>query len=472
MKFKIILIIVLSTIFSLSLFADKVDIESARNVAKNLYYERINEFTDTDYHNISFSEDIEIKYNTETVFYAFNIGNDKGFVMISADNNAYPVLAYSFHGKYSEVRQPPALKSMVLSYKNQLSYIIKNDLASNDEIDEAWQRYSSYSGKSFKAVNTVGPLLTTLWDQGVYYNQQCPSASGGPGDHVYTGCVATAMAQVLRYHQHPSQGVGSHNYYSTYGYLSANYGTTSYNWSNMPTTLLAPNYDVAQLMSHCGISIDMNYSTSGSWASTSDAAYAFYTYFKYSPSCEMKLKSYYTDIYWKIMLRADLINSRPLMYRGQDQTYGGHSFVCDGFQYPDHFHFNWGWGGSNDGYFYVTSLNSGYYDFTYEQGAIFNLYPSTNSGTANIEEEISNSEVLVYPNPNNGDFTIDLNSEYYGDLNISINDLSGKLIYSDDVFKSQNILINNISIPDINKGMYFISFSYNGGKISRKLFVK
>jgi len=357
MKTKKTILLTLMLIFSFGLFAATVTITEARQIAKNAFYEKVNSYKDVLYSEITFSQEFAINYQSQVVYYAFNLNEEKGYIVVAAEDRVYPILAYAFEGSYSTSAYAPAFYDWMEMYSKQIYYVIQNNSPGTSEIDEMWIYFSNKSTKTrFSTSKDVGPLVSTKWDQDCYYNTSCPTAGAGPCGHVVTGCVSTAMAQLIRYNSYPKKGTGSHSYNAgSYGTLSADFGATTYNYGNMPDQLSSENPDVAQLIHHCGVSVDMNYSPHGSGASTQFARDALVSYFNYSPSAFYGEKNSYTDLKWKILIRADLINSRPLIYRGTGS--GGHAFICDGFQYPDHFHFNWGWSGSGDGYFFLTSLN-------------------------------------------------------------------------------------------------------------------
>jgi PKD repeat protein len=249
-----------------------------------------------------------------------------------------------------------------------------------------WSHYTASSVPLTKAAVAVAPLLGTLaWDQGCYYNAQCPTMSGGDCNKCPTGCLATAMAMIMKYHAYPTHGYSSHSYAHTtangydnnFGTLTANFGAATYNWAAMPNSVNSTNSAVATLMYHCGVAVDMSYDVYGSGAYLSDGAYALNFYFTYS--CSYSIKSMYTDTDWKSMLKNSLDSLRPVLYGGQDPTFGGHAFICDGYQGTnnDYFHFNFGWSGSSNGYEYVDAITpSGTPDnFSTNQEAIFNIHP-------------------------------------------------------------------------------------------------
>ena len=182
----------------------------------------------------------------------------------------------------------------------------------------------------------VSPLLTTTWDQGCYYNALCPSDPSGiyTCGHVYTGCVATAMSQIMKYHNFPPQGVGSHSYEDPpYGLQNADFGNTNYNWSSMPNNVTNSNTPVATLMYHAGVSVNMQYSTSGSGAYNENVPYALMNYFNYNPEIVIQYKSNFSHLEdFKNLIRTDLNQQLPVYYSGSNPS-EGHAFVCDGYRY-------------------------------------------------------------------------------------------------------------------------------------------
>src|ERR1035437_3310116 len=228
---------------------------------------------------------------------------------------------------------------------------------------------------------TVAPLVQTTWNQSPNYNAMCPSSS-------VTGCVATAMAQIMRFWNCPAVCTGSSSYCdctsggfsNQYGTLSANYGATTYNWSNMPLNVTGANTDVATLNYQCGVSVEMDYSPSGSGAQViggnPSAQYSYITYFGYDPNTIQGLdKASYSDAQWIALLKGDLNIGRPIQYIGADPSAGGHTWVCDGYDTNDNFHMNWGWGGADDGYFGINALSAGGYTFSDQNAALIGIQP-------------------------------------------------------------------------------------------------
>ncbi|MCK5856082.1 MAG: C10 family peptidase [Bacteroidales bacterium] len=367
-----ILITILTFGIILSLSANPVDKNRAQIVAENFYSLHMNEGSFPGIQSYQL-----ISFNGINSYYAFNVKNQKGFVLVAANDASIPVLAYSFHGSYNITNQPENFALTIDQYNHQLEYIQQNQIQATQHIVAQWSKYSK-PAQSKAAPPIVGPLLSSIWAQGCYYNEETPADMSGPCNHVVTGCVATAMAQVLNYHQFPNTGSGSHSYASTYGNLTANFGSTTYNWSFMSDTLTSQSTSqnvsaVSTLISHCGIAVDMQYSAGGSGAYSQDAANAFNHYFNYDINLQLLHRASFTDSIWEQMVRTELDSLRPLYYDGSGS--GGHAFVCDGYQSDHYFHFNWGWSGSYNGYFLLTALNPGGMNFSNYCGAVFGMKP-------------------------------------------------------------------------------------------------
>lgn len=239
------------------------------------------------------------------------------------------------------------------------------------------------------------------------------------------------MAQVMKFWNHPVQGSGMHSYnHQTYGTLSANFGSTTYQWSLMPNSISGPNDAIATLMYQCGVSVDMNYSpdVSGAWVVEDDSPVcsesAFKSYFGYSSSLHGEKRENYTTGQWTDMVRADLDAGRPLVYAGFGSG-GGHAFVCDGYDDGNYFHFNWGWGGYYDGYFHIDALDpggtgtgggTGGYNSGHQ--AIFGMVPETTSSTYDLDLY---DNVVASPNPINflQGFSVETKIANYGSNNFS-----------------------------------------------------
>ena len=291
--------------------------------------------------------------------------------MISADDAAYPVLGYSFDQQNDEPDMPPEFLAWMKQYKNQLLEIKKGNLKATAKISHLWHDYLEYDpAHALKRYGQKGilPLLSSRWGQGVYYNAMCPEDLGGNGGHAWAGCVAIAMAQVMYYFGYPETGEGSHGYESDYGYEFADFGNTHYKWNEMVNSIYnLENPAIAELVYHVGVSLEMNYGVTGSGSNTYDTRDALKNFFRYSNDAAYIIRSNQTSSFKDSVIKC-LDQKWPLIYRGGDIT-ASHSFVCDGYQDSTFFHFNWGWNGSWNGYFYIDNLNPAGYNLTYGQAA-------------------------------------------------------------------------------------------------------
>ncbi len=302
----------------------------------------------------------------ENLIYLFQINENGGYILVSGDDEATPVLGYSLKNNPDVSKMPDNFRKWIEGYKSQIRFARSNPEPASREIENQWERLvSGKSGDATKSTTAIGPLLATQWDQSPYFNDLCPYDAESNENSV-TGCVATAMAQIMKYWNYPETGNGFHSYnHSSFGTLSANFGNTTYDWESMTNTVNSENMAVATLMFHCGVSVEMDYSANGSGAYViSDESpvehcseYAFKEYFGYDNSLKGVLRddSYATDD-WIQMLKTELESGRPIEYVGYG-TGGGHAFVCDGFDANDFFHFNWGWGGYYDGFFALDAMD-------------------------------------------------------------------------------------------------------------------
>jgi len=376
-KFYKFSLLILLALFSLTSFANKVDVNKAKKLAENFYFERC-VFSGT---AVKSPEQLSLVYTqfNENVEMYYVFSAKKGFIIIAADDDVYPVLGYSFEGNFNSKNGSPEYSFWMKSYEKQIIYIKEHTIKATSEISDLWNNYTSasFSPQNMKSTaKSVEPLLMSTWDQGTYYNYLCPEDAAGPNGHVWTGCVATAMSQVMYYYRYPSHGTGNHGYTSSYGYLYADFANTTYNWDAMQNNISGKfNFDMAQLQSHCGIAIDMGYSASGSGAYMGDDVSAMINNFGYSSTTQLYNRNSYNDANWANLLIGNLDNKMPVQYSGFGDE-GGHAFVCDGYQSTTYFHFNWGWSGAYNGYYYLSNLNPGY-TFNNGQQAILNSYPAT-----------------------------------------------------------------------------------------------
>ena len=310
-------------------------------------------------------------------YYVFSL-QPRGFVIVAADERAEPILGYSYDNPFSVDGMPDNVRYWLNHYVQQIKAAVDDGDQPSAEIAERWTLLRSGQTMPTRSVTAVSPLIQTTWDQNQYYNQFCPADANGPGGHVYAGCVATAMAQIIRYWQWPNQGFNSHSYvHNNYGTLSVDYNAATYNYSNMPNSLNSSSSstqvaEVAKLIYHCGVAVDMDYTVGGSSAYFYPVVSALNNYFAFKDNGTYVFKSNYSDTEWSNMLKQELDNARPIFYSGQGT--GGHAFICDGYDNNGNFHFNWGWSGSyNDGYYALDALTPGAHSYSNDQEAIIGI---------------------------------------------------------------------------------------------------
>jgi hypothetical protein len=347
----------------------------AKNLAINFYKQ----------HSIKAPETVTLAY-TETsttgdaLYYAFNINTNDGFVIVTADDAARPVIGYATERQFSVPEEHTTVGFWMKSRAKEIMAIKGAKLEATEDITKEWNgnfTAANPAGRLSQNVNTVtttsvAPLIETTWNQPSPYNASCP---GTGSNQAITGCVATAMAQIMKYWSYPTKGTSSSSYCdctssgdgTQYGTLSANYAATTYSWNVMPLNVSSPNPAVATLIYQCGVSVQMNYgpNESSSWMITADNSTAcsqisYVKYFGYNSSSLQGLQmSKYSASAWSNLLENELNNNRPIQYVGDDATQGGHSWVCDGYDGSGNFHMNWGWSGADDGYFPLTNLTTG-----------------------------------------------------------------------------------------------------------------
>jgi hypothetical protein len=353
----------------------------ARSVAKNFYYERINQYEELIYEQTETGEVLPVGSDGAVLYYAVNM-NSKGFVLVSGIRSVVPVLGYSFESQYDESEKPCNFRSWMGHYQTQIKYCIDQHISGGPEIDQAWEHLLTNDPKSpavLKGERDVEPMLVSTWNQDYPYNISCPADPGGPHGHCLAGCVTTAMGQLLYYYRWPLTGTGSYSYiHPDYGEISADFSTATYDWEQMTNATDVPNQAIGELLFHLGVSVDMDYGPTSSGMWNHKAAYSLKTYFKYSPETQYVFRDS-TSMDWDSLVMAHLDRAMPCYYAGwADYTYtSGHAFVVDGYQGEDYFHMNWGWGGSYDGYFYLDNLTPGGSNFNYAQELIINSFPDT-----------------------------------------------------------------------------------------------
>lgn len=361
----------------------------------------------------------------QAAVYVFSAPDDKGYIVSPADDRFPALLGYSDTGSINADNIPPQMQWWLSEYAREMDYAIRNGLVQNQP--ENMQMPGMVPANTMaKAQRTpIEPLLETKYNQSEPYNNQCPVINyenGSEWGRAVTGCVATAMAQMMRYWKYPAAGQGSHSYTCNPSggqsfVESMDFSTVTFDWDNMLPVYTYGNYTdtqadaVALLMHACGVSVDMGYTPNESGASSQAVPVALERYFKYDSSIAYASRTLFSNAEWEQLVYNELAASRPVQVSGSGSQ-GGHAFVCDGYQGDHYFHFNWGWGGTSDGYFMFCALNPGTLGigggaggFNYNQGVIYNVFPPG----------LGTPQIIDTPNPVmvcNGDFTYGVKSGY------------------------------------------------------------
>ena len=284
-------------------------------------------------------------------YYVFNNGHNAGFVIVAGDDCAEDVLGYATNGSFDADNIPENMQAFLQGYAEEIAAaraLGANNANSGDENVEV-------------ARKVVAPLIETHWNQRDPYNQMCFTPSGV---QCVTGCVATALAQVMYYYQWPKSATEAiPGYTSAYGDTFEALPSTTFKWNKMkPVYVNTGNDDeeaeqaVAELMWYCGHAVTMNYSAGSSGGYESSIPYALKNYFGYPGNPSWELRSGYTTEEWDELIYNELKFGRPVLYGASTSGGGGHEFICDGYDGHGLYHINWGWGGLSDGYFRLQAL--------------------------------------------------------------------------------------------------------------------
>lgn len=356
----------------------------------------------------------------EPTLYVFNNDNNKGFMIVSADDVTTPLLGYSDSGSLDTSNLPPALEYWLEEYQNQIEYLRANPLLATRS-EEAGR------GVSLPDWEPISPKLKTKWNQDDPYNGYCPSIANYKCP---TGCVATSVAQVMKYFNYPEKGQGSITYMARKlrKELSLDFSEITFEWSEMLDV-----YDgqanstqrkaVATLMRAVGYAVQMDYYQE-SGAISGIIPGALVKYFNYDKGINHRLRNNYTSSTWAKMVYDNIKNISPVVYDGQGAG-GGHSFVLDGYLSDGYFHVNWGWGGVADGYYLLDVLEplslgigAGGGSYMFDQGAVFGMQPPK-EGSAQSASEIVQYGSVVGKISGSGNtalltMTLDYDSDFVG----------------------------------------------------------
>lgn len=308
--------------------------------------------------------------STPDLYYVFDRGDEQGYVLVSGDDSTLPVLGYTDAGHFDYAQLPPNMKFWLEGYENELAALRSAAASTAAASSTASGGEAPRVGADVPVHDPIAILCTSRWSQGDPYNQSCPMYFN-LGRSV-TGCVATAMAQILYYHRDKSvdetqaampgyEAWAEKPYNGQYLQVEGVPAESPIDWDNMidnygGSATAKQKKAVADLMLYCGVSVKMGYTNQSSGAQSYEVANALPKYFGYGSSVKYISFSNYTETSWDAAIYNELKNARPVYLSGAN-TEGGHAFVCDGYDGNRCYHINWGWGGMSDGYFLLNSLN-------------------------------------------------------------------------------------------------------------------
>ncbi len=422
--FRRYLFLVAITAFCTIAYAEPVDVNEARKAAERLINKTVEE--------VELGAAVRSRTTTcpydAPPFYVFASSDGNGFALIGGDDAFPEVIGYSDSGRFSVDAMPEGLMAYLEMYSQYVAEV-RNGTAEAPVVNEAATR----------AMAVVGPLCTTQWGQNAPFYNKCPLVGVR---RCVVGCVATALAQIMYYHQHPARGKGSVSYNTgnpdigRMGLLTVNLNTDEhiYEWDMMVNTAdecfskPAAVNAMAQLSYDCGVASRMQYTTSGSGTTDDMAVLALRNHFDYSKATTLNLyRSFYgSQEEWFSVIKAELDAKRPVYYAGVSSTGGGadaagHAFVIDGYDTTGFVHVNWGWDGYCDGYYDIVKLNPDGYTYSIAQSAIIGIKPSQEGEVAQQSRMLaieSGSLTVDEPTSSAGDyFSLALPKFYNYDAN-------------------------------------------------------
>ena len=374
-------------VYSGILLGAKVQLDVAEKVAKSIYIEKSNLHSEIDFNVVGVET---IKSEELDLLYLFHLA-PVGFIIVPADDQAVPVLAFGFEHTFESADMPLNLQYVMNVYTNELLEMINNPATPDSEISGQWDYYLS-NGVEADRSRDVSPLIDAKFNQSGSWNNGVTAATGFNGP---VGCVAVAMSQVMHYWKYPESGTGS-NFYTEndLGYLEVDFSDANYDFGNMAATYATAPSQL--LLYHAGVSVNMDYDNSGSGAYVvgyhRSAYYAMENFFAFSSDISYEWKVNHANNEYRDIIKNELDNNRPLISQGYDNGgYGGHAWNIDGYS-GNNLHCNWGWGGSSNGYFNLSSMGG----FPNDQAVIIGILPQMADPIALFEFEVSDETVTFF----------------------------------------------------------------------------
>lgn len=378
MNYKELIIFLAVTICSINAHNQPVPQKRAIEVARNFYLSKCPEHLN-DPENLKVADVVTKTSALRNLYYIINFKNG-GYALISADERFFPVLAYDFEGIFNIDKVPANCQSWLDIYESQIIAAFRNNGPFYPGIPAIWKKFGNQP-RIPGAIKEVLPLTTGIWAQDGYYNQMCPADPEGFNGHAPVGCVALAMAGLMYYYRFPETGEGTELYTpeyqsGVYGPQFVDFSTSTYQWESMTDVCLEPNDAIAQICYHAGVALQTEYTPQSSGANVNSVSSALSNHFHYLTDDYLPRSEVPVTHEWTTMLIDNLDKKQPVIYRS---TTGwiGHVYLCDGYQDSTHFHFNWGWSGAHNGFYYIDNLTPGGIQLNSGQGAVFNIFPDT-----------------------------------------------------------------------------------------------
>lgn len=371
---KIALSILAFCFFVGPLHADNVPISTISQVATNAfsYYSSVPSV------EVTVKNIIPIKTNDTVLLYVCNF--EKGFVLVSADDVAHPILGFSDEDTFDINDMAPAVEFVINNYKEEILYAKRTRLTTSLDIQNEWQSYVNNNfDRGFYTPTTY--LIQTQWNQKggnlnsstIGFNYYCPiHTQSGSSCKTVVGCGAVALAQILHYWACDVYPHGT--VYNSYEDEYLNLSDQSYQWYDMLSR--KANTHNARLLADCAIAINSEFGCRSTGSQIHKIRSTLVNNYGFGQSV-MLTKSNFSNNVWTDTLKSNLNNRCPILYYGTNNSTppGGHGWVIDGYN-NDYFHCNFGWGGNNDGWFILTDITLGSHNYNNNQGAILNIYPT------------------------------------------------------------------------------------------------
>jgi hypothetical protein len=469
MKLKFAIFFTMAVILSGYVSAKSVDESTACTVASHFFAMKFNHSPESLTPTIAYAAPTLRGEKGAPSFYVVNF-NSEGFVIVAGDDRVQPILAFSDEGAFVAENMPDHIRFFLDGYTEEIQYMVDSQKHVDEATLQQWETLLSDSTPAQKGGDgdvVVGPLLgNNKWNQTQYYNDLCPADASGNstyGGHAAVGCGALVMGQVMRYWKFPTTGTGNHSYNSNYGTLSANFGATTYHYEYMPDKLTSLNHPdscveaIATLLYHCGVAVNMNYGPAASVCNSNKIVAALSTYFRYPATVQYIERGSLSSSAWLSHLKSELDEGAPFMYGGSG-NYGGHVWTCDGYRDDDYFHFNWGWGGQQNGYYALTNCSS--YGFNSNHAIIIGI---RGPELPDAIEEHSAENVKVFPNPSNGN--VHVYADLHPVLELQIFDMFGRMI----LHKSVGEKDFSVDLSDYDAGTYILRLVTNEGVATSKI---